>query len=560
MPLIKSGSKAAVSKNISEFHGGKTYNKTTAKFGKRKADLQAVAVALSNARKYAKKAEGGEVSDSNLVKSLMAIRDALGGPPSAAGTIQSVLNAVPAARSGLGPMRGMSPEQSLRFRQPDPQNGMPPIQQTRGQTAPLYSGRGQLTEAAPSDVNVRLTPSEVKHFSEMMKPQYGLLDEIPSAKLSENTLSFDKQHSGQFFNWLDESRQLRNPGERLPPSFYNQRNLRGRMDGLPDNFKIEPLSRGPQYQQQQIPRDGLSEMDTARLAKDQSAVRALTQDQIMRRNERFKTITNAIDAPRQSTARTLRELRDTMRDVHSDKPSPQEMVQYRRSLIREVPKEAQGGFVSRSPGNEIPAQEGALGFNRLYTTDRERFTREPPSPKPEAPQNSFANSRKYAAGGLTQAPWYEKSSARMMTRGSMIHSDVPGRTDQIPLRVKSGSFIVPADIVSGLGQGNSMAGTKEITKRIMNGGIRAPKMKGLKMSFKMPANPASKRMDFAEGGATPDVGIIAAGAEHVITPDEVRLIGHGDIQRGHDHLDSWVLDERKKLIKTLRGLKGPKRD
>lgn len=52
MPLIKSGSKKAIGQNISEFHKGKTYAHTLEKFGKEKADDQAVAVAMSQARKY----------------------------------------------------------------------------------------------------------------------------------------------------------------------------------------------------------------------------------------------------------------------------------------------------------------------------------------------------------------------------------------------------------------------------------------------------------------------------------------------------------------------------
>jgi hypothetical protein len=55
MPLKKGSSRKTVSTNISEFHTGKTYAKTRAKFGKRKADKQAVAVALSTARKSKKK-------------------------------------------------------------------------------------------------------------------------------------------------------------------------------------------------------------------------------------------------------------------------------------------------------------------------------------------------------------------------------------------------------------------------------------------------------------------------------------------------------------------------
>ena len=55
MPLKKGASKKTVSKNIKEFHGGKTYAHTKSKFGKEKADRQAVAVALNEKRRSAKK-------------------------------------------------------------------------------------------------------------------------------------------------------------------------------------------------------------------------------------------------------------------------------------------------------------------------------------------------------------------------------------------------------------------------------------------------------------------------------------------------------------------------
>jgi hypothetical protein len=51
VPLKPGKSKAAVSSNIREFHKGKTYAKTRKKFGKKKADKQAVAVALSEKRR-----------------------------------------------------------------------------------------------------------------------------------------------------------------------------------------------------------------------------------------------------------------------------------------------------------------------------------------------------------------------------------------------------------------------------------------------------------------------------------------------------------------------------
>jgi hypothetical protein len=48
----------STSEDIREFHGGKTYSRTKKKFGKRKADKQAVAAALSNQRRGKKKKRG----------------------------------------------------------------------------------------------------------------------------------------------------------------------------------------------------------------------------------------------------------------------------------------------------------------------------------------------------------------------------------------------------------------------------------------------------------------------------------------------------------------------
>jgi hypothetical protein len=51
VPLKKGKSQKVISSNIKEFHTGKTYAHTKAKFGKAVANRQAVAAALSTARK-----------------------------------------------------------------------------------------------------------------------------------------------------------------------------------------------------------------------------------------------------------------------------------------------------------------------------------------------------------------------------------------------------------------------------------------------------------------------------------------------------------------------------
>jgi hypothetical protein len=51
MPLKRGSSKKTIESNIKEFHGGKTFAKTEAKYGKKAANKQAVAVAFAQARK-----------------------------------------------------------------------------------------------------------------------------------------------------------------------------------------------------------------------------------------------------------------------------------------------------------------------------------------------------------------------------------------------------------------------------------------------------------------------------------------------------------------------------
>lgn len=63
MPLKRGSSKATISKNIAELHTGNTYKRTAAKFGKERANAQAIAIAMNKAGKSRPRkrtiAEGG---------------------------------------------------------------------------------------------------------------------------------------------------------------------------------------------------------------------------------------------------------------------------------------------------------------------------------------------------------------------------------------------------------------------------------------------------------------------------------------------------------------------
>jgi hypothetical protein len=122
-----------------------------------------------------------------------------------------------------------------------------------------------------------------------------------------------------------------------------------------------------------------------------------------------------------------------------------------------------------------------------------------------------------------------------------IRSIVAGRTDHVPLDVPAESFVIPADIVSGVGQGNTENGFRVFSK-----------MLGLPES----AVPASlqRAAGGKVGGAVP---IMAAGGEIVVPPEVVARVGDGNTKRGHQILDHMVRALRKEHIKTLKTLKPP---
>lgn len=145
-----------------------------------------------------------------------------------------------------------------------------------------------------------------------------------------------------------------------------------------------------------------------------------------------------------------------------------------------------------------------------------------------------------------------------------IHSPVAGRTDHLPMHVKSGSYVLPADIISAMGEGNTMAGFKAARKMFQT--LMAYGQKEKPYGSEAPlygAEGGPYGAKFAKGGDVMDEGlvpIVAAGGEYVATPDEVTAVGKGDIDRGHEILDEFVKHLRKKTIKTLQKLPGPKKD
>lgn len=140
-----------------------------------------------------------------------------------------------------------------------------------------------------------------------------------------------------------------------------------------------------------------------------------------------------------------------------------------------------------------------------------------------------------------------------------IRSGVAGRTDHLPINVPQGSYVLPADIVSSLGEGNTEAGLK-VAKSIFSAHIYGQKKLGSGNPYNANGLPYGMPSPRANGGATDTVPVVVAGGEFILSPEEVLRVGSGDLARGHKILDDFVLGQRAKTIKVLKRLPGPAKD
>ena len=165
------------------------------------------------------------------------------------------------------------------------------------------------------------------------------------------------------------------------------------------------------------------------------------------------------------------------------------------------------------------------------------------------------------SGKALGGPPYGADAPKHKIHVGAIHSPVAGRTDHLPMNVPSGSYVIPADIIGAMGEGNTMAGFK-IAKRMFSSKSYmehgATPYEGGSAPYNASKGPYGSHL--ATGGSAPAVEIVAAGGEYVIEPEDVTALGGGDIDHGHEILDHFVTGYRKKTIDTLKKLPGPKRD
>jgi len=199
---------------------------------------------------------------------------------------------------------------------------------------------------------------------------------------------------------------------------------------------------------------------------------------------------------------------------------------------------------SASAGAPVAANEDHLNRDAAAVRDALAISQQKPKRKKVAIQPSME--RKHG-GGANAALKVARDIRR--AKGGKVHvgpivGDTGGRADKVPMEVPDGSYILTADLVSGLGEGNTLAGFEKLKKMF-------PKSTAAYKAAK--ANQPKKR---ASGGRVP---IMAAHGEYSICPEDI-IDRFGDLDHGHKVLDHWQTSERKKLIETLSKLAPPAQD
>jgi hypothetical protein len=146
----------------------------------------------------------------------------------------------------------------------------------------------------------------------------------------------------------------------------------------------------------------------------------------------------------------------------------------------------------------------------------------------EKPSKNAPDGRPYKQA-LAIALKYTQKRASGGRVGS-IRGDTDGRADALKTSVPNGSHVIPADIVSALGNGNSASGFKILEKQF----------------------PRTKK--WATGGA---VKVRLSDGEFVLTPENVAALGEGDPERGHRAADAWIMHVRNEDIERRKRLPPP---
>ena len=189
-------------------------------------------------------------------------------------------------------------------------------------------------------------------------------------------------------------------------------------------------------------------------------------------------------------------------------------------------------------------------------------------------------------------PWFERREAAGEDSGvrGFLAGTGGGRSDYRNASLPSGSYILPADIISGMGEGNSLAGAAIADKMFHTEpyGITPPKVGAHRASLPTPrapvprepvakggapsASPKQEPLPITRAGEHMPVDVVLADGEFALSPDTIAhhpQLGRLDpndkdpqhfrraVKIGHDVLDHWVVEKRKEHAAEMLKLAGP---
>lgn len=192
------------------------------------------------------------------------------------------------------------------------------------------------------------------------------------------------------------------------------------------------------------------------------------------------------------------------------------------------------------------------------------------------PTQQLAGGGAMGISGSEASPWWTRSEARGADSG-FLHGTTPGRADSVNTTAPGGAYVLPADVVAGLGEGNSLAGARVADAMFSTGPHGTPLPRGGGHRG-MPSPPPAFREQAQNGGAirlfkggvADGQKVLLSDGEYIVSPafcEKLGTIKHkGKVvdegakvrrKRGHGLLDRWVIEKRAEIIKDMKKLPGP---
>lgn len=140
---------------------------------------------------------------------------------------------------------------------------------------------------------------------------------------------------------------------------------------------------------------------------------------------------------------------------------------------------ATGGLTALAAGGSIEqmAAQNALGANAMYPQSQidtpmynnpamqRPMANDVVSPSGDVAVDPYTGEQKFAAGGVSDLGGYSDGGRLLRGPGDGVSDDIPAQIgDKQPARLADGEFVIPARIVSELGNGSTEAGARQLYK------------------------------------------------------------------------------------------------